>query len=176
MSSIFRRVLQRFMRPTRLVGRDLEGNKYFEYPNANDGRPKRTVQYKQSDDMWTYIASGKRLSVQWSAWLTHTRSCPPSIEELQADLARQRRVQMNAAILEARDKEERERTARLAQPLESHPRVPEPRSDEAPERRRGEPPVDARSDSVPTPVRDPWAEVKRGSDEPQSWTPVVRRK
>ena len=158
-------------------------------------------------------------AVQWSAWLTHTRSCPPSIEvrsvcvgvlfiivnfsvscnlppaqllflpaslhsfvvmttlqELQSDLARQRRVQMNAAILEARDKEERERTARLAQPLESHPRVPEPRSDEAPERRRGEPPVDARSDSVPTPVRDPWAEVKRGSDEPQSWTPVVRRK
>lgn len=25
------------------------------------GRPKRTIQYKRTDDMWTYVASGKRL-------------------------------------------------------------------------------------------------------------------
>ncbi|KAF8438062.1 hypothetical protein L210DRAFT_3545355 [Boletus edulis BED1] len=127
--------------------------------------------------MWTYIASGKRLSVQWNAWLTHTRSDPPSIEELKADLERQHRVQMNAAILEARDKEEREHMVRLAQPPGSHPPVPELRLGEAPEQTRTEPSVHTRSDSAPSStVRDPWAEVKRGSDEPQPWTPVVRRK
>jgi hypothetical protein len=78
--------------------------------DKNSGRPKRTVQYTRTDDMWTYIASGKRLpgmltlrylfsshsvhrfakncneaylklhAVQWNAWLTHTRLDPPSIE------------------------------------------------------------------------------------------------
>lgn len=96
------------------------------------------------------------------------------LQELETDLARQRRVQMNAAILEARDREERERMGRLTQP--SGTQVPEPRLEKGPERRRSEPPVDTRSDGVATPVRDPWAEAKRGSDEPQAWTPVVRRK
>ncbi|KAF8552098.1 hypothetical protein OG21DRAFT_197254 [Imleria badia] len=176
MSSIVRRVLQRFMKPTYLVGRDLEGNTYYEHPNANEGRAKRTVQYQRSDDMWTYIASGKRLPVQWNAWLTHTRLDPPSIEELETDMARQRRVQMNAAILEARDREERERMARLAQPSGSHSQISEPRLEKEPQQTRSEPPVGTRSDSVPTPVRDPWAEAKKGSDVPESWSPVVRRK
>lgn len=81
---------------------------------------------------------------------------------------------MNAAILEARDKEERERVARVVQPFRSQ--VHEPRLEQEPEQGRNEPPVDVRPDSAPTPVRDPWAEAKRGSDEPQSWNPVVRRK
>ncbi|KAG6335235.1 hypothetical protein ID866_3861 [Astraeus odoratus] len=47
------------------------------------------------------------VAVQWSAWLTHTRRDPPTIEELRADLVRQKRVQMNAALLEAKEREER---------------------------------------------------------------------
>ena len=78
---------------------------------------------------------------------------------------------MNAAILDARDKEERERM--VARPL--HSQVPEYSLEKEPQT-RSEPLVDIQSDSVPIPVRDPWAEAKRGSDEPQSWTPVVRRK
>ncbi|KAF9236653.1 hypothetical protein BU15DRAFT_49767 [Melanogaster broomeanus] len=152
------------------------------------GRPKRTVQYGRSDDMWTYIASGRRLPVQWNAWLTHTRPNPPTIkvrsvlighgeQELQADLARQRRVQMNAAILEARDKEERDRTARLARASQLQiPATLDPehgqghhQPSEAPANMRPEKPLG-------TVVRDPWAEAKKGSDEPQSWTPVARRR
>lgn len=81
---------------------------------------------------------------------------------------------MNAAILEARDKAERERMATLAQPF--HSQISGPCLEKEPEQTRSEAPVDARSDSGPSPARDPWAEAKRGSDEPQSWTPVVRRK
>ena len=99
---------------------------------------------------------------------------PFVLQELQADLGRQHRVQMNAAILEARDKEERERMARLTQP--SGLQVPEPRVEKAAEQRRRKPPTETRPDSAPTLVRNPWAEAKSGSDEPQSWTPVVRRK
>ncbi|KZT69938.1 hypothetical protein DAEQUDRAFT_725917 [Daedalea quercina L-15889] len=107
--SFLRRVFDRLMRPTYLVGRDLEGNKYYEYPSISDetSRTKRVVKYRPGADMLTYVAGKKRLPVQWTAWLTHTRLRPPTVEELHADLERQLRVQRNAALIEARDREER---------------------------------------------------------------------
>ncbi|KIJ61620.1 hypothetical protein HYDPIDRAFT_115785 [Hydnomerulius pinastri MD-312] len=175
--SVFTRLWRRILKPTYFVGKDLEGNKYFEFPSANNGRPKRTVQYRRNDDMWAYVASGRRLPVQWGAWLTHTRPDVPSLEELQADLARQKRVQMNVAILEARDNEERERSARLSQA--PHIQIPQ-----APATEHEQP---LRQPSVATAnapqerlaareVRDPWAEAKKGSDEPESWSPVARQR
>lgn len=62
------------------------------------GRPKRVVKYRKGYDMWTYVAGDKRLPgkailtpfirqfvlfiqpVQWSTWLTHTRSQAPTLE------------------------------------------------------------------------------------------------
>ncbi|KAF8843815.1 hypothetical protein BDN67DRAFT_896257 [Paxillus ammoniavirescens] len=170
--SILRQLWRRFLKPTCFVGKDLQGNKYFEYPSTVNGRPKRTVQYKRNDDMWAYIASGRRLPVQWNAWLTHTRHNPPTIEELQADLARQRRVEINAAILGARDKEERERTARLAGA--SHLRIPETLDQAC--HQPSEAPATMPDKPLGSQVRDPWAEVKKGPDEPQSWAPVARRR
>jgi hypothetical protein len=63
-------------------------------------RKKRIVEYCDPEDVWKYIGGGKRLpgmfltfflygphhmfdtciTVQWSAWLTHTRPDPPSLE------------------------------------------------------------------------------------------------
>ena len=93
------------------------------------------------------------------------------LQELQADQARQHRVQMNAAILEARDKEERVRMTRVAQPYGL--RGPGPHGEEP---TRKELPIEKCSDGPAAPVRDPWAEVKRGPDEPRSWTPIVHRR
>ncbi|KIP12155.1 hypothetical protein PHLGIDRAFT_124328, partial [Phlebiopsis gigantea 11061_1 CR5-6] len=106
--SLFQRLWQRIRNPRGYIGRDLEGNRYFEVPNPNDawGRPKRIVKYREGFDMWTYIAGERRLPVQWTSWLTHTRIYPPSLEELAADLERQKRVQLRAAMIEARDQEE----------------------------------------------------------------------
>jgi len=73
--------------------------------------------------------------VQWSAWLTHTRRHPPTLEvsifftyflsrlslnqkkkqELEADLNRQRRVLSNALVIEARDQAEAEEMKRIRQ-------------------------------------------------------------
>ena len=55
---------------------------------------------------------------------------------------------MNAAILEARDKEERQCMARLTQP--SGLQVPEPRVEKEAEQRQREPPTETRADSAPT--------------------------
>lgn len=176
--SIVRRLWQRILKPTYFVGKDLEGNKYFEHPNTNNGRSKRTVKYRKNEDMWAYVASGKRLPVQWSAWLTHTRPDPPSIEELHVDIARQERVKVNAAILEAKDQAEiaianRERVA-----APSHHSQIETQSPSATQNV----PVDQRlepleSDQRPkAQTRDPWAEALKGSDEPRSWTPITRRR
>lgn len=45
--------------------------------------------------------------VQWSAWMRRTRQDPPTIEELQADVARRQRLQQNVALLDQAYKEEK---------------------------------------------------------------------
>ncbi|KAF9528336.1 hypothetical protein CPB83DRAFT_854416 [Crepidotus variabilis] len=76
---------------------------------------KRTVQYSEADDMWKYIGGSKRLPIQWSAWLTHTRLQPPTLQELEADIARRQRVLANAALIDARDRAEVEEKSRIRQ-------------------------------------------------------------
>ncbi|KAH7878739.1 uncharacterized protein C8R40DRAFT_785774 [Lentinula edodes] len=109
--SLFRTIWRNLWHPTGFVGRDLEGNSYYEKSNplksAGYARSKRSMKYRNPDDMWKYIGGSNRLPIQWSAWLAHTRPNPPSIQELQMDLIRQRRVQHNAALIEASFQQER---------------------------------------------------------------------
>ncbi|KAF8345311.1 hypothetical protein F5887DRAFT_951833 [Amanita rubescens] len=106
--SFLRRIWQSIRSPRIYTGRDFEGNRFYEHPATSpDQRTRREVQYRQPDDMWDYIGGGKRLPAQWSSWLTHTRQYPPTFEELQADFDRQQRVKMNAALIDARDNENR---------------------------------------------------------------------
>ncbi|KAF8155643.1 hypothetical protein B0H34DRAFT_714199 [Crassisporium funariophilum] len=112
--SFIARLWNAVRKPIQYVGRDLEGNRFYEGHSPNDpSRPKRTVQYHNEEDVWKYIGGGKRLPIQWSAWLTHTRAQPPTLEELQADMARQQRVMANVAIIEARDQAEAEERLRI---------------------------------------------------------------
>ncbi|KAH9478556.1 hypothetical protein JR316_0009013 [Psilocybe cubensis] len=101
--------------PVRYVGRDLHGNKFYESYSPNGCRTKRTVQYQKDEDMWKYVGGQRRLAVQWSAWLTHTRRDPPTIQELEADVLRQQRVLANVALIEARDRAESEQMLRIRQ-------------------------------------------------------------
>ncbi|KAA1472058.1 hypothetical protein DENSPDRAFT_838210 [Dentipellis sp. KUC8613] len=107
--SMLRRLWQTLRRPTGFVGKDLEGNKYYEYASSTDDprRTKRRVKYKNYEDVWSYVSGSRRIPVQWTSWLTHTRHHPPSLEELRLDAARQRRVLANAAAIDARVQEER---------------------------------------------------------------------
>ncbi|KAF9494952.1 hypothetical protein BDN71DRAFT_1448070 [Pleurotus eryngii] len=101
-------------KPTRFVGGDLEGNRYYEWANPNNAsRTRRSVKYYKEDDMWLYVGGQKRLAVQWSSWLSHTRAHPPTIEELQADVLRQQKVQHNAALIEAKEQHERQEALRI---------------------------------------------------------------
>lgn len=97
-------------------------------------------------------------------------------QELQADLTRQRRVKLNAAILEAKDEAERAHREKLEAP--SHHSQIETQlssvSREVPRNRGLELPEHDQGTKVQT--RDPWAEALKGSDEPRSWTPVARRR
>ncbi|KAF8960352.1 hypothetical protein BDZ97DRAFT_1834274 [Flammula alnicola] len=114
--SFLSRIWNAIRTPVRYVGRDLEGNKFFETRSPNDpSRTKRTVQYDDPEDVWKYIGGGKRLPIQWSAWLTHTRNNAPTLEELQADMARQQRLSANVAMIEARDRAEAEEMLRIRQ-------------------------------------------------------------
>ncbi|THU80779.1 hypothetical protein K435DRAFT_779390 [Dendrothele bispora CBS 962.96] len=101
--SLLLRLWQRIRHPTGFVGYDLEGNAYYERFLGGDRRTKRMVQYKKGEDMWSYVGGQRRLPIQWTAWLAHTRPSPPTLQELQHDLLRQQRVLHNARLLEAAD-------------------------------------------------------------------------
>lgn len=93
-------------------------------------------------------------------------------QELQADLARQQRVKLNAAILEARDEAERANRERLEAP--SHHSAADTQSRNVSRDERLEPPESDRRPKTQT--RDPWAEALSGSDEPRSWVPMTRKR
>ncbi|KAF9485022.1 hypothetical protein BDN70DRAFT_871713 [Pholiota conissans] len=114
--SFLKRIWNVVRHPIRYVGRDLEGNTFYETRSLNDSAiTKRTVQYSNPEDVWKYIGGGKRLPIQWSAWLTHTRLHPPTLEELSADMVRQQRVRANVALIEARDRAEAEQVRAMRQ-------------------------------------------------------------
>ncbi|KAJ7634779.1 hypothetical protein FB45DRAFT_909836 [Roridomyces roridus] len=158
--SILRRIFSSFRRQTYYVGRDLEGNRYFERPSlVDDPRPKRSVEYADSGDMWKYVGGQRRLVVQWSSWLTHTRPDPPTLDELQADLIRQERIRRNVALLEARDRED-ERLRLASVPQRMAPSVATP-----------DPAAVVEEPAKPAPTRLPKMPSSTKSDEPESWTP-----
>ncbi|KAG7096516.1 hypothetical protein E1B28_003945 [Marasmius oreades] len=114
--SMLRRIWRAITRPTGFVGRDLEGNSFYERPTPHpSGRTRRVVKYRRPEDQWLYIGGGRRLPIQWSAWLSHTRPTPPTLQELQVDLIRQQRVHHNAEMIKAADEMEREEQRRLLQ-------------------------------------------------------------
>ncbi|KAK0192840.1 hypothetical protein F5146DRAFT_1041697 [Armillaria mellea] len=179
--SFVSRILRLIRHPTGFVGRDLEGNMLFERHNPlqEARRTKRTVKYR-NDDMWLYIGGPKRLPVQWSAWLSHTRQDPPTLQELQIDLARQERVFRNATLIEARDREEHLRmssglesgviTSQAVQASDTRLAQPQEHGDSA-SSTSSPPPVPARevpaAKSLPTmPSQDKY--------EPEPWTPRAR--
>ncbi|KAI8976715.1 hypothetical protein BD414DRAFT_496333 [Trametes punicea] len=185
MSFLFR-LFRRLRTPRGYVGRDLEGNQFFEYPGVSDDsrRTKRIVKYAEGRDMWEYVGGNKRLAVQWTAWLTHTRRHPPTIEELQADLERQRRVLFNAAMIQAREREEAARIAASQQQAAPHLQAPAAQTTHAPPESG---PSDSLEVSPSEPVRRPEQQLVREEsapeqpspwkppppDEPHSWQPRV---
>ncbi|KAF5329947.1 hypothetical protein D9611_010520 [Ephemerocybe angulata] len=168
----------------RFVGKDLQGNKFYERALIEMGRPKRTVVYKNPDDMWDYVGGQKRLAIQWSAWLAHTRPNPPTVEELKVDAERQVRVKYNASLIEARDREEGERLKRLR--AERHAELvgapSRGESDSAPYhevRSTGEPEPATQSAEQDTilPTPNPW-DAAKNVPETEAWAPgrPIRRR
>ncbi|TFK26158.1 hypothetical protein FA15DRAFT_667840 [Coprinopsis marcescibilis] len=165
----------------RYVGRDLEGNKFYENPISHNDRPKRTIVYREPEDMWDYIGGKKKIPIQWSAWMSHTRPNPPTLEELQSDLQRQMRVRYNASLIEAKDREESEQLRRLQE--ETHAellRAPrhsqltsEPETTRSTPTSGHTPGGGGHSDKDATP--NPWAAAD-APVETETWTPQLRKR
>ncbi|KAJ6473538.1 hypothetical protein C8R47DRAFT_1144744 [Mycena vitilis] len=163
--SFLRRFVQRLRSPTHYVGRDFEGNRYYEHPSVlDDPRPRRSVKYSGSEDMWKYVGGQRRLAVQWSSWLTHTRPDPPTLEELQADSRRQEHMRQKVALLAARDREE----DRLKVAASSPAAVAQPMLRAEPETTA--PPL---PDPAAAPPSKPLPKMpsSTNSAEPEAWTP-----
>ncbi|KAL1413580.1 hypothetical protein Q8F55_001354 [Vanrija albida] len=108
MSTFWGKLARTLTSRKRPIGYDLQGNAYFETPNPNGGRPKRTVEYKEQDpNLNDYRTGTKQLPVQWQSWMSWTRSAPPSLDELRADAARLARLAPLVARIEEREAAER---------------------------------------------------------------------
>ncbi|KAF5389658.1 hypothetical protein D9757_004114 [Collybiopsis confluens] len=183
-SSWLRAIYRKIRHPTGFAGWDLEGNAYYERANplssAGYSRTKRSVKYRHPDDMWNYIGGSKRLPIQWSAWLAHTRVGPPTIQELQMDLSRQQRVQENAALIEASFQQERAQM-RLLESNQSDVRSEEMPSISTADSRSSEVapkmlPLTTENTPSASDARQRASSLpKTGSDEyqPESWTPKL---
>ncbi|KAG5643630.1 hypothetical protein DXG03_000555 [Asterophora parasitica] len=132
---------------------------------ADPRRTKRTVQYRDPEDVWKYIGGGKRLAT---------------------DLARQQRVLANVALIEARDREERLQMLRLeatpanstsnhrSEPLTALDENQSPPESKEPQRQK----TQATAGTSPTSDSSSPLPKMPGSDtnEPESWTPRARRR
>ncbi|ROT42829.1 hypothetical protein SODALDRAFT_342098 [Sodiomyces alkalinus F11] len=83
-----------------LVGRDLNGNTFWEFREsrgAGPGRFRRIVKYPRS----THYSEVK-VSPIWHQWLRHVREQPPSLQEQAQDIKRQEKMKILAAQANAR--------------------------------------------------------------------------
>ncbi|GAA6027117.1 hypothetical protein JCM8097_002403 [Rhodosporidiobolus ruineniae] len=96
-------------------GVDLQGNEFFEHPHPTYPdewrKNKRYVEYAVARPLSDY--NYETIPVQWTSWLRRTRQDPPTLRELQVDLARQVRLQENVRQLEVAYKEEKLRLAAM---------------------------------------------------------------
>ncbi|CAE6533416.1 unnamed protein product [Rhizoctonia solani] len=175
MSRLFSRLWAAWRRQSRyFVGEDLEGNRYYEIPTKRTDlvRPTRRVEYNAtSHDVTQNANRARQLSVQWTSWLSHTRPDPPRIQELQADILRRQRLQHNVRMIEARDREERERQMITAQAEPQPLRVAGGGAQHSPKDSAGQ---GRQKDAV----EDPWEKAKKEvpPEEPISWQPQITRR
>ncbi|KAJ2808103.1 hypothetical protein H4S07_003466 [Coemansia furcata] len=85
-----------------LAGVDLDGNLYFERSAPSAQRTRRHVLYKKNITVSEY--NDQIIPIQWQAWMRHTRSQPPTIQELLHDVERRRRMAENVHSLAAKEK------------------------------------------------------------------------
>ena len=96
-----RSFLSAFVRARRLVGTDLQGNKYYE--TVREGKkPKR--------EMIAFIEHAQYtpelMPIEWEAWIRGKRDVPPTHEELLTQQKRIRTVQNRAKQLEEKEREQ----------------------------------------------------------------------
>jgi len=77
----------------------------FTSSNPDSTRPRRIVKLRRGSDL---VESTASLSVQWKAWLAHTRSDAPSVQELLADQTRRAQLMHAVAAIQARDQIQRQ--------------------------------------------------------------------
>ena len=97
-----RSFLSALVRTKRLVGTDLQGNKYYE--TIREGKkPKREMISKIKHMQYT----PNMMPIAWEAWIRGKRDDPPTHEELLAQQKRIETVKDRARQLEEKDWEER---------------------------------------------------------------------
>ena len=101
-----RNLLGVFRSGRRLVGTDLDGNKYYEIISGKSGRQRREVVTKLKHEQY----EDGTIPIEWEAWIRGKREIPPTHEELikklqQREILNQRVKKVEAEEMERREKE-----------------------------------------------------------------------
>lgn len=87
-------------RREKYMGVDLEGNMYFQAPPIGATyKAKRFVLFSNGSEEYT----PNSIDVVWSSWLRHTRTHPPSLQELKNDVTRKEELKILVAKINKRD-------------------------------------------------------------------------
>ncbi|KAJ3178337.1 hypothetical protein HDU87_003649 [Geranomyces variabilis] len=146
-------------RSHRLVGRDLDGNMYFEGPATRAGtdRTRRTIEYYDGRTEF-YQYDPNAIPPQWQSWLRHCRDDAPSVAELQR--AEQQRV---LTVQRARELDRKWEERKVEIEREKMASLPSAAEQLAPQNR--------------SPPHTPTATPSGHGDafEPGSWAPASKR-
>ena len=96
-----RSIFGAFVRTRRLVGTDLQGNKYYETIREGN-KPKREMITKIKHMQYT----PDMMPIEWEAWIRGKRDDPPTHEELLAQQRRIETVKERARQVEEKDREQ----------------------------------------------------------------------
>ncbi|KAJ2903674.1 NADH-ubiquinone oxidoreductase assembly factor N7BML [Zalerion maritima] len=165
-----------------LVGKDLKGNTYWEFPDARGmapGRMRRIVKYPRG----THLSQVK-VPPMWHQWLRHQRPQPPSIRDQQVEEVRQERIKILAAQADARWEAKpriagghaapKEKTVEDLNAAAGDSTATAPKTDESPK-------PQASAQDATEPARDnPWKKAQQGgpseSWQPEPWTAGGKKK
>ncbi|EPE10794.1 nadh ubiquinone subunit [Ophiostoma piceae UAMH 11346] len=184
------------------IGRDLEGNTYWEFNDIRHGgteaaptakRMRRIVKYPRGTHPGSVM-----VSPVWHQWLRHVRFDPPSIQEQQMEVRRREQMRLLAAKADARWADAKrvegpiqagELIGAAAQaaavpptqlPAHSTPKttVSPGAASSAEEAEREPEPVHAHAQQPARPKDDPWDRARGAPGEqwqPADWTPTPKK-
>lgn len=104
----------------RLVGTDLDGNKYYEILSGKSGRPRREVETQLKHEQY----EDGTIPIEWESWIRGKRDNPPTHDELISKLQQREVLSQRVKKVEAEEMERKAKEQDQATRQQGHASAP----------------------------------------------------